>query len=139
MELDFQIERSILKIGRKLLAQRSDDLKRYDLTAIQSEALLFFDQNPGAMILALKEHLKISHQAARNLVERMREKGLLDVGTSAEDARARRICLSERGRNVCEELKLMGTSLGGDILSQLSAEERQVLSGMLERILASLE
>lgn len=135
---DFLIERNILKIGNTLLNKRSDDLKEFDITSNQSETLLFFDKNEGAPISNLKEHLKISHQAARNIIERMKEKDLLYVTVSDSDARVRKVYLTENGKKICEELKLKGSNVGGNILRYLNNDEKQELLVLLEKILKSI-
>ena len=135
---EFLIERNILKIGNQLLNGRREDLKEFALTSNQSETLLFFDRHPGAMIYDLKIHMKISHQAARNLVERMKEKELLTVEISDTDTRARKVSLSEKGEKICRELKKKGTDVGGNLLQPLSEEEKDQLSVLLEKILKAL-
>ena len=128
MDLDFSIERTILRIGNQLLSRRSDDLKLYDLTPSQSETLLFFDRYAGARVLDLKAYLKISHQAARNIVERMKEKDLLYVTVSGADARAREVYLSEKGQAICRELKKKGGDVGSNLLSALTRAEKETLA-----------
>ncbi len=135
---DFIIERNILKIGNQLLNRRSEDLKEFDLTPNQSETLLFFDSHSGAMIHHLKDHMKISHQAARNIIERMKEKDLLYVEVSDTDARARRVFLSKKGEKICSRLKKKGTDAGSDLLYTLSDEEKQQLAVILEKIIKTL-
>ena len=137
-EKDFIIERTILKIGNHVLNVRSDDLKSCDLTSNQSETLLFFELHEGALILDLKEHLKISHQAARNIVERMKAKGLLYVTVSHKDARAKQVFLSEKGKSVCKKLKEQGGSLGGNLLQYFTEKEKDQLLALLEKIIRTL-
>lgn len=135
---DFLIERNILKIGNRLLNMRSEDLKAFDLTPTQSETLLFFDRRPGAMIYDLRDHMKITHQAARNIIERMKEKDLLCVEASDTDARARKVFLSEKGHTICELLKQKGTDVGSNLLRALNEEEKQELALLLEKIIQTL-
>lgn len=138
MNRDFWIERTIRKIGNHLMNGRDDDLKRYNLTSNQSNSLLYFDKHPGALVLDLKDYLKISHQAARNIVERMKEKDLLYVVVSEKDARARQIYLTESGQATCDELKKLGSQVGTHLLRGLSEEEKQTLAGLLEKIVQDL-
>ena len=73
-DLAFQIERDILKVGNQLNNMRDEDLKQRNITPAQSETLLFFAEHEGATVSELKDYLKISHQAARKLAEKLREK-----------------------------------------------------------------
>ena len=138
MDLDFSIERTILKIGNHLLHVRSDDLKAYDLTPNQSDTLLFFEKHIGARVLDLKAYLKISHQAARNIVERMKEKDLLYVTVSDADARAREVHLTEKGQKICRELKKKGGAVGNNLLCALTLKEKESLFDLLEKISKTL-
>ena len=138
VDKEFLIERNILKIGNQLLNGRREDLKEFDITSNQSETLLFFDRHPGARIYDLKIHMKISHQAARNLVERMKEKDLLNVAVSDTDTIARKICLSEKGEKICNELKKKGSDVGGNLLQPLSEEEKEQLFVILDKIIKAL-
>ena len=133
-DIEFQIERKILKIGNALLNTRSADLKKYDLTPVQSETLLFYVSNPGASILDLKEYLDISHQAARNLIERLKVKNLVYAETSSEDARYKKIYLTELGENNCDKLTWMGSHVGQNLLRDVSETERQELLRLLLKI-----
>ena len=135
---DFLIERNILKIGNLLLNVRSEDLKIFDLTPTQSETLLFFDKHSGAMIYDLKDHMKISHQAARNIVERMKQKDLLYVEVADTDARAKKVYLSEKGKRTCRKLQKKGTDVGSNLLRALREDEKQELALLLEKIIKSL-
>lgn len=133
-DLDFLIERRILKLGNQLLNHRNDDLKRFNLTAEQSEALLFFNAHEGAILFDLKEHLGISHQATRNIVERMKKKDLLYAEVSPEDARARKIFLTNKGHEICNTLELVGTGVGRKLLNGITEDERKILFFLLDQM-----
>lgn len=135
---NFIIERKILHIGNHLVTTRSEDLKRFGLTPSQSETLLFFDAHPGALIADLKTHLRISHQAARNLVERMKAKGLLEGTVSPADGRARQVRLTDQGRATCDRLKATGASVGRALLEGLTPQEKQTLDHLLDKISENL-
>lgn len=131
---DFIIERQILRIGNKISNGRDKDLTAFDLTANQSETLMYFDQHAGSTIMDLKDFLRISHQAARNVVERMKKKDLLYVVVSAEDARFKHIYLTEKGKTTCIALQKMGTTVGQQLLQGLSEEEKSNLLSILSKI-----
>lgn len=131
---DFIIERQILRIGNKISNGRDKDLTAFDLTANQSETLMYFDQHAGSTIMELKDFLRISHQAARNVVERMKKKDLLYVVVSDEDARFKHVYLTEKGKTTCIALQKMGTTVGQQLLQGLSEEEKSNLLSLLSKI-----
>lgn len=130
----FVIERLILRIGNTINNIRIKDLKESDLTPAQSETILFYDARPGANIRELAEHLKVTHQAARKLVDKLKTKKILALYVSEEDRRYTNIYLTEEGKKLCNELKKSGTSTGEDILKGFSDQEKEILLGFLQRI-----
>lgn len=136
---EFIIERLILKIGNTINNKRITDLKESDLTPAQSETILFYDRMQDSNIRYLASCLKVSHQAARKLVEKLKSKGILESSVSAEDRRNTNIHLTAEGIKLCGKLKKSGTSTGTNILDGFSAEEKDQLLGFLERINANIE
>ncbi len=137
-DINFQLERSILLIGHHLSNTRSADLKEYGLTASQWETLLFYGTHEGAHIKDLQEHLQVSHQAARSLVERMKEKQLLRIEISLEDAREKNVFPTEEGQRVLRELTKKGTHTGETVLQGLTDPEKEQLLGLLHKVRENL-
>src|SRR5699024_340580 len=133
-ELDFLIERKNRKLGNHFDISRNKTLKMYNLTSNQSIALLFFDLHDGAMISDLKEYLKVSHQAAQKIVERMRVDNLLSISVSEVDARAKQVNLTTHGKQLCEILKNTRVSFEKQIFENLSNTEKETLSKLLGKI-----
>ena len=132
---DFTIGRKILKIGNQLINNRNNDLRKLNLTSNQSATLLFFDESKGSRILDLKEHLKISHQAARNIVERMKAKELLDIDSIRRRCPLKtNIPLRKKVRQSCRKLKKCGTSAGKTLLQNLTEKEKDILSKLLDKL-----
>jgi DNA-binding MarR family transcriptional regulator len=132
--IDFKIERLLLKSGNALNNTRLDDLKKYNLTPSQSEAILYFANNDKKNIKGLAEHLKITHQAARKLVEKLKDKDIFAVEVSMDDKRSVYVVLTEKGMQLCNELRKCGTSVGELLLDGLKAEEKEQLLKYLEKI-----
>ena len=136
---EFRIERTILKIGMFLAAKRNSHLSQLGLTASQSEALLFIHDNPNSNITCLKAHLKISHQAARVLVERLKDKDLVVVNMGEKDSRSRLVSLSNQGELLHEQLVQQGQAVGAHLLEALSTEETSQLDELLDKISTSMK
>ena len=132
--IEFRIERLILKAGNALNNIRTKDLSDNNLTSVQSETILFYAANEGSNIKDLAAHLKITHQAARKLVVKLKEKGILETEISAGDRRNTCIRLTEGGSALCGKLKKKGTSNGEILLKGFSDNEKQLLAEYLVRI-----
>ncbi|MGI5900111.1 MAG: MarR family winged helix-turn-helix transcriptional regulator [Christensenellales bacterium] len=139
MNNEFKITRKIFRIANHLVNERNNDVRAFSITAKQSDALQFFNTHTGASASGLKGHLGISHQAARNLVERMKKSGLLHVAVSDEDARYRSVCLTEKGKRLCDDLKQYSMQRGDQLLAGFSGEELDQLMVFLDRISANLD
>lgn len=133
-EMEFVIERKILHIGNHVIAVRNKDLKSFGLTSSQSETLLYVEKNEGTSIVALKEYLNVSHQAVQKTVGRLRERGLVALEVSAEDARVKRVTLTCEGRSLCSRLKQAGATSGASILGRLDVKEKVRLLELLSKI-----
>ncbi len=133
-DLEFIIERKILHIGNHVIAVRNRDLRGFGLTSSQSEALLFIARNEGTSIVALKRHLGVSHQAVQKTVGRLRERGLVRVAVSEDDARVKSVTLLPEGARLCEELKKAGAMSGHSIMSRLDEGERRRLLELLSKL-----
>lgn len=132
--LDFQIERLILKSGNTLNNIRIEDLKNHNLTPAQSETILFYADNAGKSIKELSEHLKITHQAAKKLIDKLKEKNILKSITSKDDKRYVSIYLTDLGHEVYNELKKKGTTTGEILLKNFSIDEKKILFEFFQRI-----
>lgn len=133
-ELDFRLERLILKIGNTINYIRDEDLVKNNLTSAQSETILFYSDNPGKSIKELALHLKISHQAARKLVDKLKSKNILESLMSTEDKRYSKVYLTEFGAELCGLLKQKGTLTGENMLNGFSERDKTELYHLLQKI-----
>ena len=138
MNTEFIITRKILNLGNRIVNLRSTRLQSFGLTAGQSETLQYFHNCPGHTASDLKDHLHISHQAARNMVDRLRSKQMLTLLPSKEDARQKEIYLTKDGEAVYRALTQDGTNVGHSLLSGFSEEEQNQFSAYLDRIISNL-
>lgn len=129
----FEITRGILKLGNRLNYIRDNDLEKRNLTPVQSETMLFFSANEGATISDLKDHLKISHQAARNILERLKTKKYLYTVVSEKDKRANSVYLTEEGRTLINSLKGTGSKVGEVLLAGFSEEEKNMFLYLINK------
>jgi len=72
-------------------------------------------------------------------VQLMADKGLVDIRPDPRDSRQRLISLSEAGWDVHDRAMAVALDLEREVLSCLDPEEREVLFGMLQRLLANIE
>lgn len=133
-EIEFKTERLILAIGNSLNSARDKDLAKNNFSFAQSEAILFFGDHEGQSIKELAINLKISHQGAQKLVDKLIAKDILTKEISAEDKRYSRIYLSDTGKQFCKELIKTKTYSGEYMLEGFADFEKKQLYEYLQRI-----
>jgi len=138
MNSEFVITRKILNLGSRIVNLRSTRLQCFGLTSGQSETLQYFHAHPGHTASDLKDHLNISHQASRNMVDRLRSKQMLTLLPSKEDARRKEIHLTAEGQSAYLALTQDGTNVGHSLLAGFSEEEQRQFSSYLDRIISNL-
>lgn len=136
---EFIITRRILHLSNLLLNSRNDELKKYNLTFVQAETLIFFDKVKGAKAQELGKHFSITHQAARNIVERLCRKQYLYTEINIQDARARSVYLTDAGQEVCNYLKMMGLDDGHRLLDGMEEDERKDILKMLKKMIENIK
>ncbi len=133
-DINFNTQRKIIKIGNQLNNARDEYLRRKDLTSAQSDTLIFYYRNQGKSITDLKNHLQVTHQAARKLVEKLRAKEYLYMVSSQKDARVAEVSLTDKGLEICTRLINDGTRTATDLLKDFSTTEKEELLSLLMRI-----
>ncbi len=102
-----------------------------DSSAAALNALAFFE---GCSNLRLSQALRLSHTATVRLVDKLEQEGLVESQTG-QDRRSVALFLTEPGRARAREILTDRCQALDGILSLLTAEEQQTLSGLLEKLL----
>lgn len=139
MEMEYVLARKIRELANRITQTRDSDIRELGLTTTQADCILYFAENEGKSAVDLKTFLGITHQAARSLVERMTAKELLKVTTSREDARYKKVFLTEKGITVYEKMQKNGTYTGSRLLHGMSAEEKKQFLSMVSLALENLD
>ena len=139
MQSTYILSRRIQQLSNTITQRRNRDLKKLGLTADQADALLFFHAHPESTAADLKNHLGITHQAARAIVERMVNKGLLITRVSPHDARYKVVTLTAQGEELHETMQRNCTDFGDVLLDHISAEDRNTLLKLITQTLDNLK
>lgn len=108
------------------------------LTHMENKVLGYFGRHPGATQRDLAVHSGRDKAQLARLIGGLREKGLLDAVTAADDRRSTCLQLSDAGRAVHAELRAHGALLAQAALSGLDDSERAQLLALLDRVQANL-
>ena len=138
-DMEYLFARRILALANSITKSRNADIRALGLTSTQADALHFFVREPDRSAVDLKEHLHISHQAARSLIERMTDKGLLQSVPSGTDARYKLVSATDKGLTVHGQMLHNGAHAGSYLLRGMSRQQRAQLLILLELAQQNLE
>ena len=79
---EYELARLILRLSNQIVKNRDQHVRDLGLTTEQADSLQFFLSHKNAVIMDLKEHLGVTHQTARGIVQRMEIKGLIETKKS---------------------------------------------------------
>ena len=115
-------------------------VSRYDVTPAQSHVLMYLHRHGGQVPQReLTDFMRAKPSTVNGILDRMEEKGLVRRTVSGEDARRRLITLSDKGRE--QQARLAESFLANEeaMLRGFSAEERETLLRLLDRIIENLK
>ena len=132
------LSRMLRIAGREVRKRKDENATTLGMTSTQADALTYIIANPGCKIADLREPMGTSHQAACGIVDRMREKGLVEISTSDRDARVRVIKATPEGHSTYEKFMDMGCVSNSSLMANISEDERRELYLILSKILSEL-
>jgi len=114
-------------------------VRHLGLTRAQWLALTRLHRRPGASQSDLAETLEIEKAPAGRLIDRLELNGWVERRPDAKDRRINRIYLSRQAEDVLEELWPIAEATNHDATIDMTAAERKVLRGLLERMKGRLQ
>lgn len=139
MNDEITFARKILQLSNRIQAVRNEDLKGLDLTGEQADTLRFFNEHKDATASDLKDQFGVSHQAARALVERLKNKGFLKLSVSEKDGRARTVSLTEKGYDVLARMDRYVHASGSKLIKRMSEEEVRTFLTLVTTAIDNME
>lgn len=125
MQSEYVTARQVLKLANTIIRNRNMHLKELGLTVEQADSLQFFLKYENATATDLKNYLDVTHQTSRGIVERLKQKKLVILQKSKEDARCQVVVPTIAGRQMGEKLKNNGTHTGEKLLSSMNEKEKE--------------
>lgn len=137
-ERELQMTRKLLQLARMITYRRNEELSALDLTASQADTLNFFLEHPEKTAADLKQHLEVTHQTARGLIERMVDKELLTLAPSAEDGRCKVVSVTAKGYALAEKMAKNRGATAKAMLQGMTDEECDVFYMLTLKALANM-
>ena len=136
MNYDFEqtIGFLLAKAHQRGYALFKERLSPYRLTPQQFFLLAFLWKQDALSQAELSEKSTIDRTTMGGLVDRLEKDGLVERLPHPDDRRAYRICLTERGQSLEEELCAVARQVRERFLAPLNREEQETLRSLLEKL-----
>ena len=121
------------QIDYLLLNQLRRHPNQTDSSSAALNVLSFYE---GCSNLRLSQALHLSHTAAVRVVDKLEQEGLVERQVG-QDRRSVALSLTQAGRARVSEILIDRCKALDNVLSALSAQEQEMLSGLLEKLLRS--
>lgn len=127
--INIQIEKSL-----------NQNLREMNLTSSQMHVLMYLLAHQGQRVTMrdVEEFLHQSHVTVTGLIQRLEQKGFVTVTVDPDDRRYRLLAATPAAAGVRETLFRHRADLERQLLDGLSAEESEVLNGLLLRVAGNI-
>lgn len=101
--------------------------------------ILMLVERSGEIIMSkVAEYVNVSMSTATGIVDRLVKNGYLERNRSESDRRVVMIKLTEKAKQVVNEIKSIGTDLFNRVADALSTEEREFLGRIAVKVIGEL-
>ena len=127
-------------IDEKIKMRADEDLKRHDLTLMQTRVLGFLVEMGGRTTQKeIEEDLQVSHPTVVGLVSRMEQKGFLTTRSDLMDRRNKLVELTDKARELDKAIDMTVAQHDAQLLRGFTEEEQETLKKFLSRISRNLD
>lgn len=126
-------------IARMLRTRFDQRARSMGLTRAQWQTIAVIRWNEGATQREVAEKLEVGSVTAGRLIDRLEQDGWIERRADPADRRANRLSISPKAQPMLERLTALGMDEEARALEGLSADERLLLAGLLDRIIVNLE
>lgn len=125
----------LLSDSSRLLRRAFDArVRTLGMTSQQARLLLILQVNEGENQGFYAEVLEVEPISLTRMIDRMEEAGLIERRRDPADRRAWRLFLTDRSRQLIDQVRDCLTGLEDEMLTGLDEAQRAALAGMLETI-----
>ena len=137
--LDDSIPYMMNRVAGRLNRSLEDDLLKLGVTFQHWRVLAVLARGDGISIADLSAYAVVPHSTLSRLLTRLEGDRLVERSAETPDGRTARVLITIRGRKLYERILPLATGWRDEALVGFSAGEREVLLGLLRRMLANLE
>jgi len=121
-------------VARRLRAASMAAFAAHDVTPSQVRAIRVLDTHGGVRSKELADHLRIAARSATEVVDALEAKGLVSRSTDPTDRRATLVALTDRGRELSEEVRRLRGVESEKLFQRLTGTDRADLARILGKL-----
>ena len=106
-----------------------------DLSPMAAAAMVQIDNEPGASIELVANHIGLTHSATVRVIDKLAERGLVEKDRAHKDARAQSLKLSKAGKRLVQQLHGTRNAVTDDLLAGLNPAQRTAMEEAIRAIL----
>ena len=127
--------KDISRLYTKRFEERAQEI---GVTLPQCKALAYLSRNEGVNQVRLAELTDIDPMSLVRILDRMEADGWIERRFDPSDRRAKRLYSKSKAKPVLEEIRRVGDQTRVETLGKLSAQQRDTLLDLLERLHVNL-
>lgn len=104
------------------------------ISSVQLTALFYVAKNEGCLLKELSEGLSLNNSAITGLISRMESSGLIMKAPCAEDARASRVFLRKKAKEILPKGKPILKKFNQEIAQDFSENELEIIYRFLNKM-----
>ncbi len=134
IEIEKNIGFLLAKAYQRACAIFKEEFEGYDLTPQQFALLSFLWQQDGLSQAELSGKSQIDRTTMGGLIDRLEEEGLVRRLPHPDDRRAYRICLTDKGKGIEDELCTIACKARDRFIARLSEQEHETVRELLGKL-----
>ncbi|MFD0716525.1 MarR family winged helix-turn-helix transcriptional regulator [Paenibacillus sp. GCM10027626] len=133
-----QLEQSFIRMKRRMDSEWSKS-NFHGLNPMQGRILVRLCEDGSQKASALAEQLFITPGAVTGIADKLLELGLIARDRAEGDRRIVMLSITEKGRELVQELKKTRSAISAMMFSELSTGEIRELTRLIEKIIVSMD
>ena len=127
----------LTELSGEMKAEMRRRVSEYGITTQQCAALIVLTRGRDLNVTHLAEGIGVDFGGTSRLVDRLEAKGLVSARSDGTDRRARRIELSQKGRDVAEKALAASRATNELFLKRVTQKEAKQFRAILEKLLGA--
>ena len=133
--LMFEYAEKAMKLSMAAIRQFS---RQHELSPTQINTLFFLQDSPHASINGVAGHFGFTKAAASQTIDRLVERSLVDRKIDPADRRAKRLCLTDLGKQKVAQARKARRAWLNDLIESLTPEQKAALQPAFKTLLESM-